>query len=82
LDQHPEWAAQLSDAGHELANHTYSHPSFLTLPPDAMRDEIVRCRDVLVRLSGSPGAFFRPSGTDNGIDPPPGVALEIAGEAG
>jgi peptidoglycan/xylan/chitin deacetylase (PgdA/CDA1 family) len=82
LEANPTWAKKLLDAGHELANHTYSHPSFLRLPPDAMRDEIVRCRDVLVRLSGSPGAFFRPSGTDNGTDPPPDVALEVAGEAG
>jgi peptidoglycan/xylan/chitin deacetylase (PgdA/CDA1 family) len=82
LEANPTWAKKLLDAGHELANHTYSHQTFYKLSPDAMRDEIVRCRDVITRLSGSPGAFFRPSGTDNGTDPPPGVVLEIAGESG
>ena len=82
LEANPTWAKKLLDAGHELANHTYSHPSFLRLSPDAMRDEIVRCRDVLARLSGSPGAFFRPSGTDNGTDALPDVVLELAGVAG
>ena len=35
-----------------------------------MLDEIVRCRDVLVRLTGGPGAYFRPSGTDDGTVSP------------
>ncbi|MEX1008835.1 MAG: polysaccharide deacetylase family protein [Acidimicrobiia bacterium] len=82
LDADPTWAKKLLDAGHELANHTYTHPSFSTLSPDAMRDEIVRCRDALARLSGSPGAFFRPSGTDDGTAAPPDVVLDLAREAG
>ena len=82
LDANPTWAKKITDAGHELANHTYTHPSFLTLSRDAMLDEIVRCRDVLERLSGSPGAFFRPSGTDDGTAALPDVVLDVAGEAG
>ena len=30
----------------------------------------MRCRDVLVRLTGGPGAAFRPSGTDDGTVSP------------
>jgi peptidoglycan/xylan/chitin deacetylase (PgdA/CDA1 family) len=82
LDANPTWAKKITDAGHELANHTYTHPSFLTLSHDAMLDEIVRCRDVLERLSGSPTAFFRPSGTDDGTAELPNVVLDVAGEAG
>ena len=82
LDANPTWAKKITDAGHELANHTYTHPSFLTLSRDAMLDEIVRCRDVLERLSGSPAAFFRPSGTDDGTAALPDVVLDVAGEAG
>ncbi len=82
LDANPTWAKKITDAGHELANHTYTHPSFLTLSHDAMLDEIVRCRDVLERLSGSPGTFFRPSGTDDGTASLPDVVLDVAGEAG
>jgi len=82
LDANPSWAKKLQDAGHELANHTYTHPDFLSLSPDAMRDEVVRCRDVLTRLTGSPGAFFRPSGTDDGTATPPEIVLEVARDAG
>jgi peptidoglycan/xylan/chitin deacetylase (PgdA/CDA1 family) len=82
LDANPTWAKKITDAGHELANHTYSHPSFLTLSHDAMLDEVVRCRDVLVRLSGSPGEFFRPSGTDDGTAALPDAVLAVAAEAG
>ena len=82
LDANPTWAKKITDAGHELANHTYTHPSFLTLSRDAMLDEIVRCRDVLERLSGSPAEYFRPSGTDDGTAALPEVVLDVAGEAG
>jgi peptidoglycan/xylan/chitin deacetylase (PgdA/CDA1 family) len=82
LDANPSWATLLADAGHELANHTYSHPTFSSLSADAMAEEIARCRDVLVRLTGSGGSFFRPSGTPDGITPPSSTVLEIAGGAG
>ncbi len=82
LAANPDWAKRLIDDGHELANHTYDHPVFAGLPPEAMRDQIVRTRDLLVRLTGSPGRLFRPSGTANGIDPPPPTALAAAGAAG
>ena len=82
LDANPSWARKLLDGGHELANHTYTHPAFASLSPAEMRDEIDRCRDVLVRLGGSPGAFFRPSGTDDGTTAPSDVVLHVAGEAG
>lgn len=82
LDANPTWGRKLVDAGHEVANHTYTHPSFLSLSRDAMLDEIVRCRDVLSRDAGTPGMFFRPSGTDDGTVAPPDVVLAVAAEAG
>src|SRR5262249_28788399 len=82
LDANPSWAAKLTAAGHELANHTYSHLTFEKLSPQQMSDEIVRCRDVLVRLTGKPGRYFRPSGTDDGVTPPSAATLAAAGAAG
>jgi len=82
LDANPSWGKRLVDAGHEVANHTFTHPSFLSLSRDAMLDEVVRCRDVLARDAGTPGVFFRPSGTDDGTVPPPDVVLSVAAEAG
>jgi peptidoglycan/xylan/chitin deacetylase (PgdA/CDA1 family) len=82
LDANPDWAKRLLDGGHELANHTYSHLTFADLPPEQMTTEITRCRDVLVRLTGSPGTFFRPSGTDDGTTAPSDLVLTSARDAG
>jgi peptidoglycan/xylan/chitin deacetylase (PgdA/CDA1 family) len=53
LAANPSYAKRLVDGGHELANHTDTHPSFGSLSPAAMADEITRCRDLLTRLTGS-----------------------------
>jgi len=82
LDANPTWARKLLDAGHELANHTYTHPTFATLSRAAMATEITRCRDLLVKLTGSGGRFFRPSGTDDGLAKPSAAILDAAGTAG
>ena len=82
LASNPAWADRLREAGIELANHTWSHPGFASLTPDAMADEIGRCRETLVELTGSGGRFFRPSGTDDGTAPPSDAVLTAAGDAG
>ncbi len=82
LDANPTWARKLLDAGHELANHTYTHPSFGSLSRTAMASEIARCRDSLIKLTGSGGRFFRPSGTEDGLAVPATAILEEAGKAG
>lgn len=65
LAANPGMADRILGAGHELGNHTWSHP---VLPRDAAPatyDEIARCRDLLIKLTGSPGRWFRPSGTQH-----------------
>jgi peptidoglycan/xylan/chitin deacetylase (PgdA/CDA1 family) len=63
LEAHPALAGQISSRGHELGNHTYTHPTLPDLPASAVRAEIDGCRDVLIAMAGSPGRWFRPSGT-------------------
>ena len=82
LEANPTWAAKLTDAGCELANHTYTHPDFAGLSPTAMTSEVTRCRDVIARLHGDGGRFFRPSGTDDGLATPSPAILQAAGAAG
>jgi peptidoglycan/xylan/chitin deacetylase (PgdA/CDA1 family) len=78
LDQHPDVAGAILGAGHELANHTYTHPALGQAGAAAVADEIVRCRDALTRHAGSPGAWFRPSG----LAVPSALILAEAGRAG
>ena len=47
-------------AGHEIANHSYSHPYGMTgLEPRGAEDEIKRCSDVIERITGKRPVGFR-----------------------
>jgi peptidoglycan/xylan/chitin deacetylase (PgdA/CDA1 family) len=82
LAANPTWAKKLLDGGHELANHTYTHPGFASLPPAKMLSEITQCRDTIAKLTTSGGRYFRPSGTDDGRATPSDAILDAAGKAG
>jgi len=82
LHDNEDLAARFLDDGHELANHTYTHLTFPSLDRSTMRSEVERCRDELVRITGSGGRFFRPSGTSNGTDDPGAAVRGVAQAAG
>ena len=63
LQQHPDMAMRILDAGHELGNHTYDHLTMPKLSAATDDSEITRCADLLQKLTGSTGRWFRPSGT-------------------
>ena len=63
LAANPDLAARIRDAGHELGNHTWSHRTLPRLDPAMVRVEVDRAAAELDRLTGSPGRWFRPSGT-------------------
>jgi hypothetical protein len=68
LPAHNGAIAEMVRRGHEIANHTYSHPmGFARLSPAAKRAEIVRSHDLLAAAAGrapvgfkSPGYSFHP----------------------
>ena len=78
LQDNPAMAAAILGGGHDLGNHTWSHQVLSDLDREAVRDEITRCRDLLVQLTGSPGSFFR---TSSGQHASP-LILDEAGAAG
>jgi peptidoglycan-N-acetylglucosamine deacetylase len=60
LAESPEAGAKLVAAGHELGNHSYSHPHFFLLAPSRIREEVERT-DSLLRAAGQRGPiWFRP----------------------
>ncbi len=63
LEANPSMAARILDGGHELGNHTWSHRAMRTLDAEATFAEIQRCAELLRRLTGTAGRWFRPSGT-------------------
>lgn len=78
LATYPHLARDILAGGHELGNHTYNHLDIDSLGATAANGEIVRCRDLLRRLTGSAGAHFRPSQTQHASP----LVLRLAGAAG
>lgn len=78
LAANPELAPEIVAAGHELGNHTYSHPDIDSLSAQDANTEIVSCRDLLVSLVGSGGMCFRQSQAQNSTP----LVRELAGAAG
>jgi peptidoglycan/xylan/chitin deacetylase (PgdA/CDA1 family) len=68
LQRFPDAARLVTDLGHELGNHTWSHPDLTALDEAGLRAEIERCRDRIVAATGGPGAFFRPSRAQHATD--------------
>ena len=78
LEANPALAATIVGGGHDLGNHTWDHPVLSDLGADEVREEITRCRDLLIQLAGSPGPFFRTSSGQHASE----LILAEAGAAG
>lgn len=60
-DRYPNLVARIAAEGHELANHSYSHPDFRNLTESQMRTEIRRAAAAIEAASGvSPVSLWRP----------------------
>lgn len=57
----PAHVRAIIDGGHEIGNHSCTHPSavFWALPPRRMRREIVRAQQILSAFGGHPVRWFR-----------------------
>jgi peptidoglycan/xylan/chitin deacetylase (PgdA/CDA1 family) len=78
LEQQPDMAKRILSGGHELGNHTYRHLTMPELSAQVDDSEITRCAEILRRLTGSQGKWFRPSGTVHATS----AILTAAGRAG
>jgi peptidoglycan/xylan/chitin deacetylase (PgdA/CDA1 family) len=78
LADNPGIAAEILAGGHQLGNHTWSHQDINSLSEGEMRQEVIRCRDLLDQTTGTPGAYFRPSQTPTANE----LMKQVAGAAG
>jgi peptidoglycan/xylan/chitin deacetylase (PgdA/CDA1 family) len=64
VDKNPEAVRAVAAAGHEIANHSDSHPNMTGMPEDKIRRQILNCDDKIKALVPEAFApFFRaPSG--------------------
>lgn len=60
VDKYPESVKALSDAGHEVMNHSATHPHMTELSPDAMIKEVQSCNEKIEKITGKCPTLFRP----------------------
>jgi len=56
----PDLARRVVAEGHEVGNHTYTHPKLTGLPPLRAEEEIQKTQDVIHDVLGLQPAWFRP----------------------
>ncbi len=59
---HPELLKMISDDGHEIANHTYSHRNMRTLSPSDICEELEKTEKIVESVTGKKMRYFRPPG--------------------
>ncbi|CAM3553553.1 polysaccharide deacetylase family protein [Marinicrinis lubricantis] len=61
LQNNPNMARAIVEAGHEVANHTFSHPVVTTLTPEQLQEEVVKAHQILTEaIQQQPLMMFRP----------------------
>jgi peptidoglycan/xylan/chitin deacetylase (PgdA/CDA1 family) len=62
VEQHPKLVRRMMNEGHEVANHSYSHPRLHGMDEDAIRAELARCDRAVFDATGARTNLFRPPG--------------------
>lgn len=60
VDKYPESVKQLSDAGHQVQNHSNTHPYMTSLSTEQMIDELESCNKKIENVTGVKPTLFRP----------------------
>ncbi|MBO8125906.1 MAG: polysaccharide deacetylase family protein [Firmicutes bacterium] len=60
LEKYPELARKIVASGHEIGNHTYSHPHLNSLSREEIRHELERNHALIVEITGFTPTLFRP----------------------
>jgi peptidoglycan/xylan/chitin deacetylase (PgdA/CDA1 family) len=59
VDRLPAVAGEVRAAGHEIGNHSYSHPMLCFRSPAFIEDELRRAQDAIARHTGAGPEWFR-----------------------
>jgi peptidoglycan/xylan/chitin deacetylase (PgdA/CDA1 family) len=59
-EYHPEIVKKEAELGHELANHSYTHPRFSKLTEEEMKAEIAKTDEIIKKAAGVTPRLFRP----------------------
>ncbi len=59
VDKYPESVKALSDAGHEIMNHSNTHPHMTKLSEEKMQQELIECNKKIENITGIKPILFR-----------------------
>ncbi|OLS40025.1 polysaccharide deacetylase family protein [Bacillus sp. MRMR6] len=68
IEKNPELVKKAAELGHEIGNHTYTHPKLSQLSLEACFEEIERTERLIEKLAGQKPVVFRPPYLDYGPD--------------
>lgn len=75
---HPDLIERIVDDGHEIGNHSWSHPDFRTLKREQMIEELRKTEEVVKEITGrSTKPYFRPPYSYRNQ-----LSINVAGEEG
>lgn len=60
VDKHPDYVVKISEAGHEIGNHSYSHPHMNSLSEQGIAYELQKNEHLIQDLTGQRTTLFRP----------------------
>lgn len=61
VEDNPNLARAMLEGGHDVANHTYSHPVVTTLTPEELQEDVVKAHQVITEaIQEQPVMLFRP----------------------
>jgi polysaccharide deacetylase family sporulation protein PdaB len=60
VDKYPESVKQLADAGHQIQNHSNTHPYMTQLSKNQMINELQSCNEKIKKITGVAPTLFRP----------------------
>jgi len=59
-EKHPDLVAEIVARGHEIGNHSATHPHMNSLSEGQIKEELRRCSDLVASITGTPTTLFRP----------------------
>nr|WP_245301296.1 polysaccharide deacetylase family protein [Thermoanaerobacterium butyriciformans] len=60
VDKYPDLVKKISEEGHDVENHSNTHPHMTQLSDSEMANEIKACEEKLVKITGQKPYLFRP----------------------
>lgn len=61
VESNPNLARAMVEGGHDVANHSYSHPVVTTLTPEELQEDVVKAHQVITEaIQEQPVMLFRP----------------------